>query len=349
MQLTLADHTGRRKECRPPLLSSLGGILLAALTLVGCGQVVEVNPLHLPSAAASTWQRRGTVLAGTAAEEYSVQEPTVLYEGSSILFPGTSSVFKMWHTCGWLRGSVCYAESRDGLQFTRFAEGQPILTGVGRPFVMHMDGKYYLYATPEVGGQGWNRYESQDGVSWSLTAYQTLTTGEASWNRLASGNIFVWKEGTLWYAMYEGLGTDKSWRMGLATSQDGMVWSRNPSNPVIAFPYCGGPEIHKVGATYYMWGQCNQFPSPSTEIYRLHSTDLLTWTPDLIELARATLDEGTSAGDGGQVADPTMVEANGMVYLYYDATPTQQPTSRSAIHLKVATTEMSLKELAAAN
>jgi hypothetical protein len=47
----------------------------------------------------------------------------------------------------------------------------------------------------------------------------------------------------------------------------------------------------------------------------------------------------------GQVADPSLVEVNGKVYLYYDATETQVPTAAAAMHLKVAVANMNFATL----
>jgi sucrose-6-phosphate hydrolase SacC (GH32 family) len=327
-----------------PRLQSLHIILLVFICPLGCG---TVNPLQLPFAAKSTWQRYGTVMAGTSTEEYSVQEPTVLFEDSSVIFGGPSQVFKMWHTCGWVNGNICYAESTDGYNFVRYNGGQPIIRGIGRPFVLHLGSTYYLYASSEINGFSWNRYESTDGVQWTLTAQQVLTIGDSPWEKLATGNIFIWTENSTWYAIYEALGADRLWRLGLATSPDGIAWTKYAQNPVISFPYCGGPEIHKIADTYYMWGQCTQIGTSATDIYRLRSNDLVTWTPELIELHRETFDEGPGDNNSTQVADPSMVEVNGAVYMYYDATRTQTPTSTDAIHLKVAVANMSLASLAA--
>ena len=98
-----------------------------------------------------------------------LQEPTVIYEGSPVIFTGQKNVFKMWHTCGWYTGNVCYAESTDGFNFTRLNGGQPIISGVGRPFVLHIGNTYYLYATQEMNSPGWYRYVSSDGINWQLT------------------------------------------------------------------------------------------------------------------------------------------------------------------------------------
>jgi hypothetical protein len=279
-------------------------------------------------------------------EEYSVQEPTVLYEGPSILFgKQQSSVFKMWHTCGWSQGNICYAESTDGSHFVRYNGGKPIISGTGRSFVLRLGTTYYLFTTQEVNGVAWDRYESSDGIQWKLTFPRVLTLGSAPWEKVC-GNIFVWIENSTWYAMYEAGSTDGTWRVGLATSPDGISWTKNATNPVISKPSCGGPEIHKINGTYYMWAQCSsQTRTIPDDIYRWRSNDLLTWTPEVVEIRRQTPDEGSPDNDQSQVADPSMVEVNGAVYLYYDATPTQYPNSTGAIHIKVAVAKMNFSSL----
>jgi sucrose-6-phosphate hydrolase SacC (GH32 family) len=286
---------------------------------------------------------------GSATDQYSVQEPTVIYEGGSVIFGGDAPVFKLWHTCGWYNGNVCYAESTDGINFSRYNAGQPVILGIGRPFVIHIGKTYYAYVTAESGGQGWDLYESSDGVNWELTVKQVLPIGSAPWEQEWAGNIFIWTENSTWYSIYEAFGADKHWRVGLATSPDGISWTKYAKNPVISFPFCGGPEIHKIGGVYYMWGQCFQSQSSrdASDIYRLSSTDLLTWTPDLIELQRQTYDEGSNDNYTAQVADPSMVEVNGKVYMFYDATRTQIPSATDAIHLKVAVANMDFATLVA--
>ena len=98
-----------------------------------------------------------------------------------------------------------------------------------------------------------------------------------------------------------------------------------------------------------MWGQCSaKLSLLASDIYRWRSTDLVNWTPEVVELWRSTPDEGSLSLNGSQVADPSMVEVNGNIYMYYDATPTQDwPTSTAAIHLKVAVANMTFASLVA--
>ena len=271
----------------------------------------------------------------------------MLYEGHSVIFGGDAPVFKMWHTCGWYNGAICYAESTDGFNFTRYNGGVPVIPVIGRPFALHLGDTFYIYATLEGGARGWDLYESKDGVNWTLTAKQVLTISSASWEKQQSGNIYVWVEDSTWHAIYEAYGADNEWRVGLATSPDGIVWTKYSKNPIISFPFCGGPEIHKINGVYYMWGQCTQSSATASDIYRLRSTDLLSWTPELIELHRETYDEGPDDNYNGQVADPSMVEVNGKVYMFYDATRKQVPSPEEAIHLKVAVANMDFASLVA--
>lgn len=320
------------------------GIALLSLCLLGCGSgYVFLAPFE----AQSTWQRHGTVLSGTSAKEYSVQEPTVIHEGSPLLFDAKAEVFKIWFTCGWSESNVCYAESIDGFNFVRYNEGKPIIAGTGRSFVFRLGSTYYCYTTTETFGLYWDRYESTDGVHWTLTVPQALKLDRGiPWEQIA-GNIFVWVENSTWYAIYEAIGKDASWRLGLATSSDGILWTKEARNPVISNASCGGPEIHKVADTYYMWGQCSKPNILASDIYRWRSTDLINWTPEVVELWRSTPDEGSLSLGGSQVADPSMVEVNGKIYMYYDATPTQDPTSAAAIHVKVAVANMNFAALVA--
>jgi predicted GH43/DUF377 family glycosyl hydrolase len=70
---------------------------------------------------------------------------------------------------------------------------------------------------------------------------------------------FVLKEGDVYKMWYTGINT--FYRIGYATSSDGITWSRDPGNPIIDVGTPGswddmgliGPQIIFDGSTYHMW------------------------------------------------------------------------------------------------
>src|SRR4030067_1517480 len=99
----------------------------------------------------------------------------------------------------------------------------------------------------------------------------------------------VVKEGSNWYGGYAGHGGDGAWKVGYATSDDGIAWTKYGSNPVMegtaatwdsAMVIPG--RVWKEGSTYYMlyWGGSNTGDSTTWEIGLATSTDRITWTKE---------------------------------------------------------------------
>ena len=289
------------------------------LILTGCAGISD------------SWPRMGTVITGTETLQYAAQEPTVILD---------SGTFKVWYTCGWAIGNICYATSSDGIKWSAGAVISA-LGGLNHSFVFKNHSTYYFYG---ANGTSFDRFHSSDGLIWTLDGTGILPVNGKGWESRDVGNIDVWiAEGT-WYALHEARGTN--WTIGLATSSDGLTWTEYADNPVIGGSVrggCGGPEMHMAGPIYAVWVHCFGLP---TDILLATSTDLHAWTIQPYgELLRKTLDEGVTSAQG-QVADPTLVEVGTSTYLYYSATDTQYPTSTDAIHIKLAISPFTITQIA---
>ncbi len=84
-----------------------------------------------------------------------------------------------------------------------------------------------------------------------------ITTNPSSWE-----SNYVWQPSPLldgsslklWYSAYNG----SRFQIGLATSTDGVTWSKNGSNPVVSRLSIDNKDAHdptviKNGASYEMW------------------------------------------------------------------------------------------------
>jgi len=294
-------------------------LLLIVLIAPGCDFVSR-----------TMWQREGTIVTGTVAQEYSAQEPTVLLDGG---------LFKMWYTCGWNVGNTCYTTSSDGIHWNA-GMLLPDLSGLKHTFVFKNDATYYFYGSD---GTSFYRFHSSDGLTWKLDGFGILPANGTGWESQYAGNITVWISGGTWYALHEASGND--WTIGLATSSDGLTWTEYAGNPVIGGSVkggCGGPEMHQTGSTYAAWIHCGGQP---TDIFVATSTDLHRWTiQPYAQLYRMTSDEGVSSSQG-QVADPSLVEVGTSTYLFYSATNTQYPSATDAIHIKLAIAPFTMTQL----
>ncbi|MDD3642196.1 MAG: DUF2341 domain-containing protein [Candidatus Krumholzibacteria bacterium] len=122
---------------------------------------------------------------------------------------------------------------------------------------------------------------STDGLNWSKhPGNPILVPGPETWDASQVRVPMVWKEGLTDYRMiYTGLGSG-GFQVGYATSEDGVVWTKHPSNPVFNDPTWANGDtenwgVMKVGSEYLMW--YSDFGMRQSGI--AVSTDLVNWAP----------------------------------------------------------------------
>jgi hypothetical protein len=254
---------------------------------------------------------------------YLAIEPSIIYE---------SGTWKMWYdginVSATNIGTLCYATSNDGYTWTDYPANPIVSFGTGyRPFVTKIGSTYYCYNTYEAGSYGDKHFKvrtSANGITWNAAVDTNLGCGavEGDWDHVLLGNIFVWKESTTWYALYEAASNATFWRLGLATSWDGITWTKNAANPVTPSDMvAGGPDLHKIGSTYYLFCHgilTNWVNNKPTDIYLLQSTDLVTWerTDFFSQFTRLI---GSNLEDP-QIADVSYCSADGKNILAFEGT-----------------------------
>ena len=278
----------------------------------------------------TVWHRYSSTVGVFSPSTYpssNTAEPNVLYEANSQLLsvPATEKVFKMWYRHGyssWTVMNLGYAESLDGISWT---EGTDTVFGfaIACPSVAKISSTYYLSLKDSTNHI--DIYSSTNGVSWTIFKNDALAAGAyPAWDSDNFGNTFLWKEGSTWYLLYEAKSLAMSvWNTGLATSSDGLTWTKYGSNPVLGnngFEF-SGPFLYQAdNGTYYCWGHSGNASTKPTDFYRFHSADLHTWVMDGTSntYTRKYAFEGAGLSDS-QVGDCSMVEANGNTYFFYGA------------------------------
>ena len=151
-------------------------------------------------------------------------------------------------------------------------------------------------------------------VNWTPAAGNPVFkgTGEDTWDKkIRERGYILIEDGTyhLWYTGYnDGRSPDRL--LGHATSQDGLRWTRDQSNPIFKGSWTEDVFILKRGGEYIMFAE-----GKNDIAHQLVSTDRLHWT-DLgsLDIRKA---DGTPIGPG-PYGTPTALEENGTWFLFYE-------------------------------
>jgi predicted GH43/DUF377 family glycosyl hydrolase len=143
-----------------------------------------------------------------------------------------------------------------------------------------------------------------------------LDTGpKSSWDSVDVLNPSIAKVNGRYYNLYSGF-DGKTWHTGVATSPDGLAWTKQSKvlSPQMSWEgdyiAANGSVLHRNGEFLY-WYQANRMP-PRIGLAR--SRDGITWTKE----SKPVLDVGPRMSwDERGVADPYVIEIDGTLYLYY--------------------------------
>ena len=144
--------------------------------------------------------------------------------------------YKLWYLAGGDGGGIAYATSPDGLSWTK--QG-PVLTsesgnwddgGLWGPSVLKVNGSYWMWYAA-WGWEGWTAVgvvTSTNGITWTRFLAAPVIT-ETGW----VGDPHVISDGgklKMWYNVWHEDGTGD---IAYAESDDGISWTKSPSNPVL--------------------------------------------------------------------------------------------------------------------
>ena len=125
---------------------------------------------------------------------------------------------------------------------------------------------------------------SSDGIHWT---HQGVVLRKGPAGSFDGGNVWcpaVWKEDSTYYMMYPASGSSVGTAMGLATSPDGITWTKDLRSPVFNDPNwaTGDTEspcfsVLKESGTYYV--MYNTLGHGQRQSGIAYSTDLIHWTP----------------------------------------------------------------------
>jgi hypothetical protein len=342
-----------------PFYQSSGNSLIPTSTLPLSFDLTGGQSSHdqQPNGGEAVWKRLGTAIDPTVtncgATQNIAQERGMLYEGNPKILTSYPNVFKMWYHAGTGANSQTnYAESGDGINWTCYASNPVIGQGWTQIHGMTKSGATYVTYLVNVSTSNVDRFTSSDGITWTLANSNVLTHNTQGWESGTLVNPFVFLDGGTWTMLYQSATAGSGFPMGLATSSDGITWTKYVSNPVLtnaagAIEGISGVWATKIGSTYWLWGG-NNLPSDTV---RYSSSDLHTWTRSpayICTFCRGTLDEGVNTlTNGGQsMDDPTLLQVGNQTYLYGGTANNQ---STGPFKIKVAVANMPISQLVITN
>ena len=190
----------------------------------------------------------------------------------SVLFDGVG--YKMWFsgmdwTGPWT--GIGYATSSDGMSWSKFGGNPVLLPSPGQwdetimaARVLYTGGEFKMWYTgTDSGSIGRIGYAtSPDGLAWAKhPGNPVLVEGPGGdWDDSSVMMPSVIFNGTGYQMWFGGQDASSVFRIGYATSPDGITWTKDLSNPVLE-PTPGGwdesmvsgPFIISDGLTYHMW------------------------------------------------------------------------------------------------
>ena len=196
-----------------------------------------------------------------------------------VLFDGTS--YRMWFSCRERSDTalrIAYATSPDGVAWTRLTEGPGGPTaavlaptpgafdavGVTSPHVLFDAGLYKMWYQG-IDGPGVPRIgyaTSPDGITWTKHGVAVLQEGPpGSFDVNGVGSPCVILDGSTYVMYYTGTGVDRRHRLGIATSDDGIQWTRFFDDPILDLGPKGSfdesdvrdPWVLQIGAAWHLW------------------------------------------------------------------------------------------------
>lgn len=214
----------------------------------------------------------------------------VIDEGNS------SSMFKSYYSVYSENASksnqtfIALSYSMDGISWEKHPT--PVISRpLEDPYVLKHEGVFHLFAEDKLDLPFRNirKYHSFDGVNWNDDGdvLDVEVGGTPSgWESQDVSSPVVWIESDLWHMLYEGRGNGGG-KIGHATSNDGLNWTRNPSNPIFGNgTFDSWDDLQVVpddiiivnGTYYFIYHGYSNLTKPYWKVGIAKSEELDTWT-----------------------------------------------------------------------
>ena len=316
-----------------PSLSLILNTLIISLFLINSSLILAQN----------NWQKFGSPVLNLG--------PPGSWDSAHVAYQyvlGDLGSYKMWYA-GSGDGShwrIGYATSQDGINWDK--NPTPVVDTVSQgfnsygPTVLRKDGLYRMWyvsrnlytSVPTI-----NYTTSQDGISWETPI--TVISSEQAWENGVEDPNVIFTDGV--YKIYYQANQDDKWKIGYATSADGVSWIKYANNPIFEpdpseTPTVGGPSVIFDGTKYIMFYHSNH---PPRNIHYATSVNGITeWSRSL---NNPIFTSTSGSFDNSMSVTPSVIAETNSYKLWYsgfdgsnwrigyasasaDISPTQTPT-----------------------
>lgn len=196
----------------------------------------------------NTWQKCSCNLVmikdNSLYEGLAIGSPSVIYE---------NGLFKMLYAVGGTdtKGRISLAVSLDGKNWTKYNNGLPVFypdTNINAWDSHFLDTpdwikdtinyKMYYFGDNDNDplGSGIGLAISSDGTNWTRYSFNpVLLPGNSDdWDGLYIESPSIVYDGNLYYLYYSGVDSTYKVRIGVATSTDGITWTKYTGNPILS-------------------------------------------------------------------------------------------------------------------
>jgi predicted GH43/DUF377 family glycosyl hydrolase len=194
------------------------------------------------------------------------------------------------------------------------------------------DTTFYLY-------YGFDAPSGVMDATWNLTKYASnpvLAVGAGgAWDDFWAVIHSIWKEGSTYYGYYNGRQSGTAMQIGLATSTDGITWTKNGGNPVLAFgaagkwddAVVGSPLVWKEDSTWYMLFNGARAGGVA-HIGLATSSDGIAWTR--YDANNPVMAAGSAGAWDDFLLSPgtLMLKEENVYYLYYEGSASSDQATR---------------------
>ncbi|MGD8778593.1 MAG: hypothetical protein PVH88_06475 [Ignavibacteria bacterium] len=214
-----------------------------------------------------------------------ITSPSVIYNGTT---------YEMWYAAyDGTNYRIGYASSSDGINWSKYSNNPVLDLGasnewdyynVSHPTVIYNGTSYEMWYNGYDGSYSYIGYaSSSDGINWTKYSGNPIIKGNASWEANMVGHPNVLFDGTtyeMWYSASDGT----NYRIGYATSSDGINWSTYSGNPILDLGaddswddlHVFAPNVILDGENYKMWYTGND--GTSYRIGYTASSDGINWS-----------------------------------------------------------------------